>query len=179
MDTDRVLCEVRTEFLHIISMSLFNWADPWFWPSTADFSTLRLLFDPGSVTVEFPSGQSGTGTGFLPVLSVSFNQWFHNHLLIYIQSNEIHNVLLYHIAKMIHGPSNVIFFYLHAVVTRRTSRRSLGTFKKAMLFRKSVSSGYKRSSETFFFSVLKELNTARVTKESHVTEYNKGLAGNK
>ena len=69
--TDHVLCEVRTEFLRIISMSLFKWADPRLWLPTDEFPTRRLQFDPRPVTLISLVGKVVLGQVFLGVLYFS------------------------------------------------------------------------------------------------------------
>ena len=84
IDTDRVLCKVRKEFLRIISVSLFNWADLRLWLSTDEFPTRRLQFDPRPVTLDFSGGQSSTGTGFPRSTSALYCQYYSTNASILI-----------------------------------------------------------------------------------------------
>jgi len=61
-------------------------------------------------------GQCGTGTGSYPSISLLPFQY--------------------------HSSNDTYSFHLHVAVTSRTKGRKLGTFQKALIFRKSGSTGY-------------------------------------
>jgi hypothetical protein len=122
----RIVLFVRYErnFLHIISTSSFNWADPWLWLSTSDFATRRLLFDPRPVTEISLVGKVVPGQVFLGVLQFSI-------------VSIIPPMLPY-------SSSSTCCCY------QKDKRAKLGNLqKKAILFQKSESSGCKRSSASF------------------------------
>jgi hypothetical protein len=84
-------------------------------PLVAGLSPRKPGFDPRSVHVRFVMDKVALGQVFLPVLR-------------FPPVSVIPSVFHIH-------------FHLHVALTRRTNGRSLGTFQKAVLFRKSGSIG--------------------------------------
>ena len=109
--TQCVYCAVRTGYLNIIYVN----CHPWPRLLVRGFSPQKLGFDPISIHVIFMLNTVTLGQGFLPVLLLS--------------------------PVSILPPVLNIHLHLPAVVTRRTNGRSLGTFHKAVLFRKKRSIG--------------------------------------
>ena len=110
----------------------------------------RTGFDPRSVHVSFVVGEVAVGQVFLRLLPLSPVSTIPPMLrTVFLRPLPLSPVST--IPPMLHSHLRLHFAFKN---TRRTSGRSLGTFQKAMLFRKYRSTG---QTITFIFFVLRGL----------------------